>query len=165
MPEPYTIEEVDPDTDLRAWQTIIRMHTVTLPDDLVRLPDDGWWFIAYQGLVPVAYAGLTEFGTRSKATGKARFTKKTGLLTRSGVLNSHRGHGLQRDLIAARIAKAQTLKFTELRSTTYDNPHSSNNLIASGFRMFRPEAGTSWGCEGTNYWRLNLKEHTNARTE
>jgi GNAT superfamily N-acetyltransferase len=70
------------------------------------------------------------------------------------VLPAYRGRGLQRKLIAIRERKAKRLGFTATYSDTYCNPHSSNNLIASGYRMFTPPV--EYGAEGTCYWKKNL---------
>lgn len=75
-------------------------------------------------------------------------------LNRSAVHGDHRGHGLQRALIKARVQRARELKGTFATSDTYDNPHSANNLIGCGFRAYKPEV--SWRIEGTMYWRLAL---------
>lgn len=75
-------------------------------------------------------------------------------LARAYVLPDHRGEGLQRKLIKARVDRAIELKGTHVTSDTYDNPPSTNNLIASGFRCYRPVS--PWRGEGTNYWKLVL---------
>lgn len=145
---PYTIEEVFPTKDNVAWVTIIRLHYATLPEDVIVLPDLGSWFIAYHNSKAVAYAGMTTI------------KPKIGYMVRSGVLAAHRGHGLQRDLIFARIGKAIELKYNELYTfTVVDNIQSSNNIINSGFRLFTPR--DKWGGDGVNYWKLNLKDTQN----
>jgi GNAT superfamily N-acetyltransferase len=70
------------------------------------------------------------------------------------VLPSHRGHGAQKRLIRARIRQARALGWTWLITDTYQNPVSSNNLIATNFTLFEPTK--PWGAEGTLYWRLKL---------
>lgn len=75
-------------------------------------------------------------------------------LNRSGVLKMHRGAGLQRLLIRARLKRAKDLGADSCTSDTYDNPFSANNLIAEGFRAYRPV--TPWRTEGTVYWRKHL---------
>lgn len=148
----YIIEEVFPETNQLAWINIVRMHSVALPEDIHKLPDEGYWFMArpIDTATPVAFAGLIENGV----TKIKRKNAKIGMLVRAGVLESHRGHGLQKQLIEARIQKALTLNYKVLYSSTYENPVSSNNLIACGFRMFTPDS--AWGIDGTNYWRLFL---------
>lgn len=79
----------------------------------------------------------------------------TYYLNRSCIQADHRGRGLQHKLILSRIAEARRLKGKFCTADTWDNPHSANNLIACGFRAYRPEA-TAWRCEGAMYWRLSL---------
>lgn len=149
----YIITEVYPLVDLQVWVDIIRMQTETLPSDLVKLPDDGNWFIIYNNEKPVAYAGLVDFDKQSKPKKK----KRTDMcfFTRCGVREGHRGKGLQRDLIFHRICKAKAIGYSSIITTTYENPSSSNNLINAGFKLYTPE--TTWGIDGTNYWWLNLQ--------
>lgn len=75
-------------------------------------------------------------------------------MARAYVDPDHRGQGLQKKLILARVARARELKGTHVSSDTYDNPPSTNNLIACGFRAYRPSS--VWRGEGTKYWRLKL---------
>lgn len=105
---------------------------------------EGHWWVAYDGDQPVAFAGLAP----SKSTPGA------GYLCRAGVLPSHRGQGLQRRLLEARERKARALSMPALVTDTFDNPHSSNNLIKAGFRMYEPQA--PYGRLGTCYWRKPL---------
>ncbi len=148
--KPYILEEVYPLKDSKAWIDIVRLHGETLSEDLMKLPDYGYWFIIYHHKKPVAFAGLTEYAFKSKN----KKTPKIGFLTRCGVVETHRGHGLQRYLIFARIGKAIEVGYDMLYTTTYCNPPSANNLISAGFKMFEPEH--EWGIEGTNYWKLPL---------
>jgi GNAT superfamily N-acetyltransferase len=124
------------------------MHEICFPNDKMYLPSDGFWWIAYKEAEPSAFAGLVYV----KDDGKV--DKTFGYLVRAGVLKEHRGSGLQRRLIDARIAKARALKMRKLCTSTYDNSVSSNNLISAGFRMYNPNVG--WCCDGTNYWHLKL---------
>lgn len=78
----------------------------------------------------------------------------TFYLARAFVASEHRGYGLQRKLIKARVARAKELKGTHASSDTYDNPQSTNNLIACGFRCYRPVS--PWRSGGTSYWRVAL---------
>lgn len=78
----------------------------------------------------------------------------TFYLNRSYVHSDHRGHGLQRKLIRARIARARELKGTAATSDTWDTPFSANNLIECGFRAYRP--ANPWRSEGVMYWKLKL---------
>lgn len=60
---------------------------------------NGHWWIAYDGELPVAFAGIAQ----SYRWGDA------GYLCRAGVIRSHRGQGLQKRLIRIREAKARRL--------------------------------------------------------
>lgn len=120
------------------------MQTETFPLDDIADPLEGFWWVAYEGTVPAAFAGLYW----SQQIGKA------GYLCRAGVLPTFRGMGLQSRLLAARTRKAKALGMTSLVTTTFDNPHSINNLIDSGFRAF--EHPNPYGVEGTCYWRKPL---------
>jgi GNAT superfamily N-acetyltransferase len=85
------------------------------------------WFVAWDDGVPVAFAGCREYN-------------KEFFLSRAGVIDSHRGQGIQRKLINARnkLAKSLGYKF----SSTYtlkDNTISSNNLIKCGYLTIDPE--------------------------
>lgn len=117
------------------------LHTASLPSDT--FPDflKGFWWIAWDGAAPVAFAGLT-------ATGD------TGYLCRAGVIPDYRGKGLQRRLIRVRVNKARRLGLAWLVTDTYRNPVSSNNLIDAGFRMFTPIE--PWAADDAVHWRLHL---------
>lgn len=135
------IRRVDAKT-LTGASTLAWLHMKTFPEDLHPSTDVGWWWVAYEGENPVAFAGLQA----QEGVG--------GYLVRCGVLKSHRGRGLQGKLLRLREAKAKSLGFKSVTTTTYANPASSNNLIAAGYRMYSPENPT--GTEGTNYWIKKL---------
>lgn len=104
-------------------------------------PDHGfWWVVEYKGK-PVAFAGLT----------KSRTTPDAGYLCRAGVVEAHRGRGLQRRLIRIRERKARALGWKTLVSDTFTNIPSSNNLIACGYTLFNPT--DRWSFVGALYWR------------
>ena len=117
-----------------------------LPYDKPYDTNYGYWWIVYDAHnLPCGFAGLVS---------SVRW-RDTGYLCRAGVLPSHRGRGVQKRLIRARIRQARALGWNWLITDTYQNPISSNNLIATGFRLFEPSK--PWGADGTLYWRLNLK--------
>jgi GNAT superfamily N-acetyltransferase len=117
-----------------------------LPYDKPYDTNYGYWWIVYDAHnYPCAFSGLVS---------SVRWCD-TGYLCRAGVLPSHRGHGIQKRLIRARIRQARALGWKWLITDTYQNPISSNNLIATGFTLFEPSK--PWGADGTLYWRLNLK--------
>jgi predicted GNAT family acetyltransferase len=79
----------------------------------------------------------------------------TFYLNRSYIQPEHRGHGLQRKLIKARVARAKELKGAFATSDTFNSPHSTNNLLGCGFRAYSP--AEPWrGTDGTVYWRVRL---------
>lgn len=129
---------------IHDYHDILRMQMDCLPGDEVLVPhltrED--WFIAWSDGNPAGFAGLTRRGP------------SVGFLARSGVDERHRGKGLQRKLIKVREAAARVRGYTSVVSNTYDNPQSSNNLIACGYRQFAP--AHPWGCEGTQYWIKKL---------
>lgn len=138
----YRIVAVD---GTKHARTLEALHVLCLPLDEIEDFTQGRWFLAYLDGEPVAFAGMRPAVTDPCAV----------YLSRCGVLQGHRGRGLQRRLIAARLRKAKALGFERAITTTYSNPASSNNLIHCGFRMYGPSA--PWGADGTCYWRRDLK--------
>lgn len=140
MTAPVRLREVDGKSDQVA--ALLRyLQLTTLPGDEPLGTEAGWWWVAFEGDIPVAFAGLT----------LSLQDPENGYLCRAGVLPSHRGRGLQQRLLKARERKAKALGLKALTTDTYDNPHSSNNLISSGFRMFSP--AVVYGLPGACYWR------------
>jgi GNAT superfamily N-acetyltransferase len=116
-----------------------------LPYDTPYNTKTGYWWIVYDSFnVPCAFAGLVC---------SSRFTN-VGYLCRAGVLPSHRGQGIQKRLIRARIRQARALGWDWLITDTYQNPASANSLIATGFKIYEPSQ--PWGAGETLYWRLKL---------
>jgi len=119
-----------------------------LPNDIPKETSSGCWWIGYDGELgglPVAFASLHP----SIQWGDA------GYLSRSGVLPSHRGQGLQKRLLRVRERRAKALGLTWLISDTASyNVASSNNLAACGYKLFRPS--NPWGHEDAIYWRKEL---------
>ena len=116
-----------------------------LPGDTPSDTTTGWWWIVYDALnLPCAFAGLVP---------SIRWLD-TGYLCRAGVISSHRGQGLQKRLIRARVRQAKALGWNWLITDTYENPASSNSLIACGFKLFEPTK--PWGADKTLYWRKKL---------
>lgn len=123
------------------YRTILRgLQLLTLPFDAPLDTLTGHWWVAFDGDSPVAFGGLVD----------SLQTPGAGYLCRAGVLPSHRGQGLQARLLKARENKARKLGMGALVTDTFDNPHSSNNLIRAGFRLYEPPY--PYGAEGTNYW-------------
>jgi len=127
--------------------TLALLQQKCLPGDAPSDTNYGWWWIVYDAQnLPCAFGGLIR---------SVRWTN-VGYLCRAGVLSSHRGHGLQKRLIRARIRQARALGWNWLITDTYLNPASSNSLIACGFKLYEPL--NPWGVKETLYWRINLKD-------
>lgn len=116
-----------------------------LPSDTPSDTNFGYWWIVYDALnFPCAFAGLIC---------SVRWAN-VGYLCRAGVLSSHRGQGVQKRLIRARIRQARALGWEWLITDTHENPASANSLIATGFKMYDPSQ--PWGATQTLYWRKKL---------
>jgi hypothetical protein len=89
----------------------------------------GTWWIVWLGDKPVAFAGVTK---------KAK--RRTWELSRSGVVKSARGLGLQRRLIRARerFVRSHDPGARIVSYTMGGNVPSSNNLFACGYRLYDP---------------------------
>lgn len=97
-------------------------------------PGAVWWLARDPGGDVVAYAAAAIYTSG---------TESALLLTRAGVHRFHRGHGLQRRLIEARVRHAGRLALPCVWTYTHkDNHASSNNLIRSGFTLWTP---AHWG--------------------
>lgn len=104
-----------------------------------------WWFAYGDGPIPAAYAGMRGLDSWPRCV----------FLSRCGVVSEHQGHGLQRRLIRCRLAAARRAGFaTAITYTAGSNLKSANNLIACGFRLYRPES--KWGVAGAMYFRKEL---------
>ncbi len=103
------------------------------------------WWIVYDGKKPVAYAGAVHF-----------VDKNSVYLCRAGVLESHRGLGLQQELIKRRIKWARSCGVDRIVTyTDIDNLYSSNNLIKCGFLLYSPDF--PWGSsDSALYWKKVL---------
>ena len=132
---------------LRIQKELGVLQKKCLPSDTPYDTNYGYWWIVYDAHnLPCAFAGLVS---------SVRWLH-TGYLCRAGVLSSHRGQGVQKRLIRARVRQARALGWKWLITDTHDNPASSNSLIACGFKLYEPSK--PWGAIGTLYWRLNLKD-------
>lgn len=96
---------------------------------LERLSERNHWWGVYEGPLLVAVA--------SAETVYALDTERsTVILTSAAVLPSHRGKGLQRKLVAARVRWASRIDAKRVTTYTYfNNPVSLVNLIRSGFTV------------------------------
>lgn len=71
-------------------------------------------------------------------------------LARAGVAWEHRGRGLQKRLIRARITYARKRGMGCITYTVHFNPKSINSLIACGFKYYEPT--WAWGGREMLYW-------------
>ncbi len=142
----YRIREVDAD---EYEDELEHLHRATFNDG-TPLADftEGYWWIAFEqtkyGPAPAAFIGI-----RQSILGL-----HTGYFIRVGVLDLHRGHGLQRRLMRAMEQKAKKVGWVRIVTDTRNNPHSANNIIAAGYRMFNPEP--PWGFTDASYWTKDL---------
>ena len=84
-----------------------------------------WWVMLDEGEI-VAYCGSI-------------YSKGICIFNRAWVKKSHRGQGIQRRMIKARLKAASTFCHIAITYTTLDNFPSANNLINCGFRLYLPE--------------------------
>jgi GNAT superfamily N-acetyltransferase len=136
-------------TDPLVQQAIASLSNDTFSkEELVgdRRPDPiGHWWVAFDGPVAVAFAGMVP---------SLRFAA-AGYMCLAGVLPAYRGKGLQKRLIKKRIDKAKALGwkavFTETICTTVP---SIASLIGCGFKPYAP--AVPWGHSTAIYWRKQL---------
>lgn len=116
-------------------------------DEPFDAPGSHWW-IAYDGDVPVAFAGLILSSSWFDC----------GYLCRAGVIRSHRGIGLQKRLIRVRERKARALGWNYIITDTAAwNAASANSLISCGYRVFIPTK--AWGLATSIYWRKRISSN------
>jgi GNAT superfamily N-acetyltransferase len=141
----YRIREVD-GQDEDVADTLAELHRLTFFSG-ARVPefDHGHWWLAYQGMEPVAFAGLVP-STR---------VENAGYFCRVGVLSDHYGRRLQLRLMRALEARARRNGWTSVISDTTDNVASANNFIRAGYRLCRPSAPWAW--PHSLYWRKSIK--------
>lgn len=102
-------------------------------DEAVK-PEGSWWWVIrdWRGRA-IAFAGMRACQHEAN--------KGLALLTRAGVRTRHRGKGLQKRLIKARVAMARRHGFREVIAYVLSwNLASANNLITCGFRLYTPES-------------------------
>jgi GNAT superfamily N-acetyltransferase len=130
------------------------MDRICFPADApvrIRVDRECWWIAEDDEQQPAGYAGA-----RIWHHGDERAL----LLTRAGVLPGHRGLGLQRRMIRARVAYARRSGIPEVWTyTVHDNPASANSLIGAGFTTWLPahwcggSASAVVGGKGRVFWR------------
>lgn len=141
----YTIAPVDPSKPEVAT-LLVCLQKTCLPADKVYEVSRGFWYVAYTPSgQAVGFAGIVPSSRWSDCM----------YFCRAGVVRDHRGKGLQKRLIRARIRKAKSLGMNWVITDTYDNPASANNLIDTGFKMFEPSE--PWGAKKTLYWKYRIQ--------
>ena len=115
-----------------------------------------WWWVIYDSRNrPVAVAGMRAC--------KAKGNIGLAYLTRSGVLTEHRGRGLQKRLIRARVAMAKRNRFKEVVTYTLNwNLASANSLASCGFNLYRPSE--DWAGKYAHYFRLPISFRNKRRS-
>ncbi len=137
----YRIREVDP-RDEEIVEVLNELHRATFLDSApVPSFDEGYWWLAFRGSVPVAFAGLVQ----------STHAPNAGYLCRVGVISKHWGRSLQLRLLRATERRARRSGWQSIVSDTTDNVSSANNFIRAGYRLYRPKH--PWGWPSTLYWR------------
>ena len=120
------------------------LQLVCLPEDDPRDTTEGAWWIAYDGNIPVAFAGISHIPKLN-----------WGYLCRAGVVPEYRGRGLQRRLIDVRLRHAKKNGWPVVVCDTHLTNHSSsNNLFRRGFKLYEPEG--RWAFKDGLYWRYDF---------
>lgn len=141
----YRIRTVDADDDETA-EILGDLHRLTFLDGAA-MPQFGLgaWWLAYHDDDAVAFAGVVP----------STHARNSGYFCRVGVLQRHRGQGLQLRLMRAVEARGRRLGWNSIVSDTTDNPASANNFIEAGYRLYEPEAPWAWS--HTLYWQKRLR--------
>lgn len=140
----YRIREVDGRDDEVA-DILTELHHLTFFSGAsVPSFDLGYWWFAYHGATPVAFAGVVP----------STHARNAGYFCRVGVLQRHWGKRLQLRLMRAVESRARRNGWSCLISDTTGNIFSANNFIRAGYRMYRPSS--PWAFPDTLYWRKNI---------
>jgi GNAT superfamily N-acetyltransferase len=141
----YKIALVD-SSKPKVAELLIYLQKTCLPADKVYEVSRGFWYVAYSlNGEAIGFAGVVPSTRWSDCM----------YFCRAGVVYSHRGKGIQKRLIRARVRKAKSLGMNWVVTDTYDNPASANSLISTGFKMFEPSE--PWGVKKTLYWKYQIK--------
>jgi GNAT superfamily N-acetyltransferase len=122
-----------------------RLDSATFPADESYQKTGKYWWVAYRGSTPVAFAGL-------KLVDKGQ----SAFLCRAGVRQKYRGRGLHRRLIAVRERMGRRLAVSCFLTYTSDNIPSSNNLIRAGYHLYTPTE--NWAGPGVLYWCKPIRQ-------
>lgn len=113
-------------------------------DEPSELADRWWWIVRDRGAA-VAFAGMKSC--------KLECNQGMILLTRAGVIPSHRGRGIHQALIAARVRYAKRQGYLQaLAYVKNKNMASCNALIRCGFKLYQPE--TNYAGEALYFHKL-----------
>ena len=141
----YRIREVEA-TDEDVADTLGELHQLTFLDSApVPAFDQGHWWLAFRGNMPVAFAGVVP----------STHVFGAGYFCRVGVLGAHCGHRLQLRLMRAMEARARVNGWSSIVSDTTDNLPSANNFIRACYRLFAPVHPWAW--PNTLDWRKNME--------
>ena len=140
----YKIRSVD--ISKIYWRNILcGLQLECLPYDEIFPTHEGWWFVAFERRAgPVGFAGMV---MSSRWTDCVYFC-------RSGVKEEHRGNGLQKKLIYARLKRARMMGMNWAVTETFSNPASSNSLISCGFKLYEPTVPLAG--DTCLYWRCKV---------
>jgi GNAT superfamily N-acetyltransferase len=130
-------------TNAKHHAALIRLQKICLPYD-IPYDKNGWYWLVFDGDEPVAFCAMAP----------SRKWLDTVYLARAGVLESHRGLGIQKKMIAIRESFARRRAYNWAVTDTRDNLASSNSLISKGYRLFIPSQ--PWAYKGSLYWRKRL---------
>lgn len=112
-------------TKTKHTRLIYRLQSSIFPDDELHTEPSIWW-IGWDNGDPIAFCGIT-------------IESNEGFLCRSGVIESHRGQGLQKRMIKIREKEAKKLNLESVWTYVVpDNPASLNSLIRLGYKAFVP---------------------------
>jgi GNAT superfamily N-acetyltransferase len=124
---------------------LIYLQKKCLPGDSLFDISTGYWWIVYdENMLPIGFAGMV----------RSYRWNDCGYLCRAGIIEEHRGHGIQKKLLKIREKQAKKLGWNWLITDTTDNPASSNSLINCGFKLYAPQK--PWGYTQTLYWRKRI---------
>jgi RimJ/RimL family protein N-acetyltransferase len=127
-------------------KTILDLDNRCFPSDgAVEPDDDSFWWVAWDGITPVAFAGMRPC--------QQKCNEGIVALTRCGVVKDYRGQGIQKRLIRSRVAYAKRLGLRQVVAYVKTwNLASANSLIACGFKLY----GGKWGGKGSLHFYRDL---------
>jgi GNAT superfamily N-acetyltransferase len=120
------------------------LHLHCFPSDTFPDWSAGTWWISFEDKKPIAFIGVEP----------VKSWKEAVYISRVGVVQEHRGKGLQKFLMN-KVVQASSGFFDYVISTTLENPASANSFIGCGFKTYLP--AVPWGFAGTIYWTKEIK--------